>query len=178
MLRRAFAIIAVLSAIVLAAFVACGIRQTFAIDHFHFFGWNPSTRNYTQISFYSDGYYFSAHYELTNALASDNTSVIQTKVGPSNWRLVHGAWVAGGRQDGPLLWEDHYRSTPSIGINQMGLSDCWTLQFRLELALGVFAVLPGIWAGMWLRRLIRRRSLATRGFAVEISPEPAGHSTN
>ena len=166
MLRRAFGIIAVLSAIVFAAFVACGIRQRFDSDHFHFFRWNPSTRSYTEISFYSQGYYVSAHYESTNALASDDTSVIQTKVGPGNWRLLHRAWGAGGRQDGPLVWGDHYRSTPSIGINQMGLSDCWTLQFRLEFAVVVFAIVPGIWVGMWLRQWIRRRSMAARGFAV------------
>src|SRR4051794_25609617 len=82
MLRRTFAITSVLSAIVFAAFVGCGIRQRFSMDHLHFFHWNPATRNYTEVSFYSDGYYIHAHYESTTALASDNTSVIYAKVSP------------------------------------------------------------------------------------------------
>jgi hypothetical protein len=163
MLRRAFTIIAVLSASVFVALAGCIVRQHFASDHFHIYHWNPSTRNYTEINFYLGGQYFGAHVESTTALASDDTSIIQWRAGPSNLRFVHDAWPAGTRNDGPLLWGDHYRSTPSFGINQHGLSDCWTLQFRLELALVLFAVVPAIWA---LGRLRRWRSLAARGFAV------------
>jgi hypothetical protein len=163
MLRRVFAIIAVLSAMVFAAFVGCGIRQRFANDVFDFNHWNPSTRNYTHVLLVWHGHNFVVHSESTTLSASDNPAIVLARVGPSNRRLVHIAYPPAAGGPAPLLWGDHYRSTPSMGINQRGLSDCWTLLFRLEVALVVFAVLPGIWGAMRLRRMIGRRA---RGFAV------------
>src|SRR5882672_5652598 len=83
MLRRVFAIIAVLSAMGFVAFVGLGIRQHFAIDQFHIYRWNPSTRRYTQIFIGWDRDNFGVHTESTTALASDDTSVIRSKAGPS-----------------------------------------------------------------------------------------------
>jgi len=167
MLRRVFAIIAVLSAMGFVAFVGLGIRQHFAIDQFHIYRWNPSTRRYTQIFIGWDRDNFGVHTESTTALASDDTSVIRSKAGPSNLKIVHDVFPLGPPPYySPWLWGDHFHSTPSMGINQMGLSDCWSLLFRLEVALGVFGVLPGIWMGLWVRRWSRRRALGARGFAV------------
>jgi hypothetical protein len=143
MLRRAFAIIAVLSAIVFAAFAGCGIRQHFANDVFDFDHWNPSTRNYTQILLVWHGHNFVIHSESTTLSASDDPAIVLARVGPSNRRLVHIAYPPAAGGNGPLLWGDHYHSTPNFTKNRTGLSDCWTLQFRLELALVVFAVVPG-----------------------------------
>jgi hypothetical protein len=84
-------------------------------------------------------------------------------VGTANRRVVHRTWPADAAMDFPWLWADHYRSTPSIGINQSGLSDCWTLELRIETAVIVFGVAPTIWTTFTLRRWRRNRA---RGFAV------------
>src|SRR5437763_11406283 len=166
MLRRLFAFIAVLSAMIFLAVAACGVRQHFASDQFHIYRWDPSTRSYSEIYIGSQEGSFGAHCESTKALASDNTAIVQWRARPSNMRIVHDSFPPGWTNEGPLVWGDHYYSTPSFGINRNGLSECWTLEFRLELALIVFAALPGLWGAVWLRRRLRRLSLATRGFAV------------
>jgi len=167
MLRRAFGIIAGLSLAIFLAFAGCGVRQQFANDQFHVYRWNPSTRSYSEYYFGSHGGDFGAHCESTTALASDNTAIVQWRARPSNLRIVHAAYRLGGRDEGPLVWGDHYYSTPSFGINQNGLAENWTLEFRLEGALFLFAIVPGIWGAMWLRRWrLARQSRRARGFAV------------
>jgi hypothetical protein len=167
MLRRAFGILAGLSLIIFLAFAACGVRQQFANDQFYIYRWNPSTRSYSEYYFGWHAGNLGAHYESTTALASDNTAIVQWRARPSNLRIVHEAYGLGGRDEGPLVWGDHYYSTPSFGINQNGLAENWTLEFRLEGALFLFAIVPLIWGAMWLRRWrLARQSRKARGFAV------------
>ena len=107
--------------------------------------------------------------ESATALATDDTSVIRSKLGGGNVRFVHVAYGPGTWGDGPILWWDHYPSMPSVGINQTGLSAySWSLLFRVETGLIFFAIGPGIWVGMWLRRVIRKRVMGVRGFGVTV----------
>jgi hypothetical protein len=165
MLRRARAVVAFVSAMLFVAMAICFVRAQFAHDDFRVLRWNPATRNFTdvRISHRTAGLFI--HAESTTASALDNTSVVLAMVGPSNMRFVHDVWPPSAG-DSPFLWADHYRSTPTVGINQSGLSNCWTLEFRYELALIVFAVFPTLWGADLLRRLLRRRASARRGFAV------------
>jgi len=176
MLRRAFAIGALVSTIGLAAMAICLIRGHFAYDDFHLLRWNPSTLTYTEMRFDSEAGEILAHLETTTALSSDNTAAIQANVGPSDVRLVHSVWPPTTGSDWPVLWADHYRCTPSVGINVNGLSNCWTLEFRCDTAAAFLALLPACWAVKRIRRLMRGRQPAARGFPVIESPidTPAG----
>src|SRR4051812_25952503 len=85
-LRWVFGIFVVLSAIVFLAMGACWVRQCFANDYFYFYRWNPATRGYTQIRFGWHGRYCGIHGESATALATDDTSVIRSKLGGGNVR--------------------------------------------------------------------------------------------
>jgi hypothetical protein len=166
MMRRAFTVVAFLSASIFVVIAACFVRQQFGEDHFSVFRWDPSTRVVTdfQLSLQSGGIY--AHGESTTALPSDDTSAVQAKAGTSNSRFVHDVSPPTRGSEWPLLWADHYRCTPDLGINRNGLANCWTLEFRCDAALVLFSLCPIVWALPRIRRVIGRRSAAARGFAV------------
>jgi len=148
----------------------CLVRGHFAYDDFHLLRWNPSTLNYTEMRFDSEAGEILAHLETTTALPSDNTAVIQANVGPSNLRLIHTVYPPPPVSDWPVLWGDHFRCTPSIGINVRGLSNCWTLEFRCDIAAAFLALLPAFWAVKWIHRMVQGRQPAARGFPVIESP--------
>jgi hypothetical protein len=163
-----FALLALVSA---AAFVAAGcclVRTWCATDDWHISSWNPSARTLiaTQVGIRRGG--IILHWERTKALPSDNVLAIVAAVGPANRRVVHRVWPGNSGAEGPWLWGDHYRATPGVGINASGLSDRWTLQFRVETMLILFAIVPGLWTITSLRRWRRNRASGPRGFAVVV----------
>jgi hypothetical protein len=171
MLRRTFAFVAILSVVAFVAVAVCAIREHFASDDFGIISWNPATRQVREfrMSWREGG--VSTHTESTIALASDNISLIRAKAGAFNLRFVHDSFVRSSWIDCPILWGDHYRCTPLLGVNRNGLSDCWTLEFRLNWALAALAVLPLLWVCNYIQRVVQRRRCAAPGFAViEIPP--------
>jgi hypothetical protein len=165
-LRRLYPAIALSSAAIFFALIACFVRAHFTTDRFLWFIWNPRTRTFTQIRLRHASQGMIFHSESTTALPSDNTAYIQAMVGPSNALLVHTQMPLGLLNGFPLLWGDHYQSTPTSGINKSGVADCWDFQFRYELPLAMFALLPTIWAAQWYWRYRRRKRDGARGFDV------------
>src|SRR4051812_8033105 len=164
--RRVFTLIACLSAAVFLALAVCFVRQHFVRDDLYFFRWNPATRRFTESRILLGASGLMVHSEATTALPSDNTAGVFALAGPANYRFVHVTWPARPTPDTPYFWFDHYRCTPANGLNQSGLSDCWTVQARSELPLALFATCPLLWAVPRIIRAIRTRSAAARGFAV------------
>jgi hypothetical protein len=166
--RRLYGLVALVSA---AAFIAAGyclVRTSQASDDWQMSSWNPATRTFveTRLGIRRGG--IVLHSESTTALPSDNVSLLVASVGPTNRRVVHSVWPGAPSADGPWLWGDHYRSTPSVGINTSGLSDCWTLQFRVETMLILFAIVPAVWTITSWRRWRKNRAIGARGFAVVV----------
>jgi hypothetical protein len=162
LISAAFFIAATISAIGCIAVTVGYARQFFVTDVFHYLRWNPTTMRYTVAEATFAGGGVSMHSESTTALATDNTSKIRAIVGPSNAQLTHRRWPGSpALWDRPVLWGDHYRCTPSIGVNVNGLSDCWSLQFRFDALMGALAILPMLWMVMRVRRaLVARRPLS------------------
>jgi hypothetical protein len=78
---------------------------------------------------------------------------------------MHRRWPSGPSATS-FLWGDHYHTTSVAGINASGTTECWTLHFRYELPLTVFAILPTAWVVTWALR--RRRRASRRGFSLEL----------
>jgi hypothetical protein len=166
MARRTFTSIAVLSALLFLAVAVCFVRQYFVRDDLYFFRWNPTTKRFTETRLLMNASGFMLHSEATTARPVDNTAGVFALAGPANSRVVHVTWPARPTPDTAYFWFDHYRCTPANGLNQSGLSDCWTVQARCELPLALFATCPLLWAVPRIIRAIRTRSAAARGFAV------------
>jgi hypothetical protein len=165
MLRRTIQIATIFSTITFIAMAVVVVRSLIAHDDFQLVQWNPATRTYTEtrINLLRRGIY--THCESTTALPSDNTAAILTKVGPANSLLSHHTWPPAS-SDCPLFWIDHFRCTPSCGINTSGLSNCWTLEFRSDAITLILAVLPTIWLMKQIRKARQIRLATTRGFPV------------
>lgn len=161
--RRLLALVVLLSALGFAAMAACVLRGWVARDDFTYHGWDPAASRYTEarVSFRGTG--VLVHWENTPALATDDTSAVRAKAGPSGSTLSYVALSPSRGGDWPVLWADHYHCTPLNGLNPAGLSDCRTLEFRPDVAALVLAVLPAVWFG---RRLAARRRASDRGFSV------------
>jgi hypothetical protein len=168
LLRSGRQILLLTSTLLFATFTVVFTRAQFTSDDLTLLRWNPATRTYseTHIRIRANG--LSLHTESTTATPSDNTSTITASLAPSNLRLTHFTWPVAPRDASPLLWADHYRTTPTIGINPTGLSNCYTLQFRHELPLILSAIFPAIWLYKTLKRRLIRRPPA--GFPLDAQP--------
>ncbi|MDB5297822.1 MAG: hypothetical protein JWO31_3805 [Phycisphaerales bacterium] len=113
------------------------------------------------------------HAESTNALPGEDATRVAATAGPTNQRVVH-LTLSGSGERGPWLWRDRYRTTSTVGINSSGLTDAWTLQFRLVAVLLIVAILPLAWTFALLRAYMR--VLQARGFPV-IAPEAGSVSS-
>jgi hypothetical protein len=174
LLSAAFFVAAMISAIGFAAAAVCYARQFYATDVIHYLRWNPSTMTLTEAgaTFGHGGVNFRL--DSTTALPTDNTASVRAMVGLSNSSLTHRRWPGGlPSWDRPVLWGDHFRSTPSVGINATGLSDCWTLQFRFDAAMALFAILPALWTVMRVRRALTARKPLSAFPVVDAAPASA-----
>jgi hypothetical protein len=165
---RLYASFALLSTVALLVVGYCLVRTWRASDEYQIASWDPSNRTFTATRVRIDRGGILLHSDSTTALPSDNTAPLVAMAGPTNRRVVHRVWPAGPSANGPWLWTDHYRSTPSVGINTSGLSDCWTLEFRVETTLILFSIVPAAWTITSLRRWQKNRAIGTRGFAVMV----------
>ena len=170
--RRVFAFAAILSAAAFIAAGCCFIRAWRVSDDWGIASWNPSSRTFTVTRVILARDRVFAHRESTTALPGDSVAHLAPAAGPPYRRVVHLVGPGRAIPSGPWLWADHYRSTPTVGINRSGLSDCWTLEFRLETALIAFALVPAVWTIVALRRWQKTRALNARGFAV-VTPKVA-----
>ena len=164
--RRAFVALTCLSGAALLAVIVLLIWAQFASYNWQLRRWNPATRTFTETTIAHRAGGLSIHRESTTALPIDNPSALLSSIGPTNRQFIHRSSPPTPRAGDPFLWFDHYRATPSIGINQNGLSDCWTLQLRHEILIAFFAILPMIWGIKCLWQSLERRAFDRRGFDV------------
>jgi hypothetical protein len=164
MLRRAYQFLTFVSALACACMAFCFVRSHFASDHFHCYRWNSSAYAFTDswLALQEGGIFI--HSETTGASATDNPSTVRTLAGISDSQIVHHAWPPGLGSSCPILWGDHYRSSPSPSLGLSGMSNCCTVEFRCDFALVFFSLLPA----SWIVKTLRARALRSqvRGFAV------------
>ncbi len=165
MLRRTIQIATLLSALIFIAMALCIIRCHFANDEFQVFRWNPATRTFTEARIHLLGIEVLANLAKTTALPSDNISPIRTRIGSANFLVVHNVWPPAPDQC-PLFWANHFRCTPTCGINTNGLSNCWTIIFRTDAALFLAAILPTVWVIKQIRNVRQIQLASIRGFPV------------
>jgi hypothetical protein len=163
----AFFIAAAISALAFVALAIGIVRQWYRTDVFQYRRWNPATMRFTVAEATFGGGGIRAHAESATALPTDNLSKVRAIVGSSNSQLTHTRWPGSPELwDRPVLWGDHYRCTPSIGVNMNGLADCWTLEFRFDAAMALLAIFPALWTIARVRRAMSARWPSTSGFPI------------
>jgi hypothetical protein len=163
--RRIFQFITFVSTTAFLLVALCIVRQHFAgLDVFKMFFWNPSTRTYTEVAIYFDDGGFTSHVERTKAIASDDTSVAQARAGNSNIHFTHDRRRPYNGSGRPIVWGDHFWSTPLPDIKMNGATEWWTLEFSRGALLALFGFLPLL---TWTWKIIRHwRRVSRRGFDV------------
>jgi hypothetical protein len=174
LLSIAFFVAAMISAIAFVTAAVGYVRQFYATDVIQYLRWNPSTLTFTEsgATFGRGG--VNLRLDSTTALPTDNLAAVRAMVGLSNSLLTHRQWPGGlPSWDRPVLWGDHFRCTPSVRINVNGLSDCWTLQFRFDAAMALFAILPATWVVLCVRRALAARKPLSAFPVVAAAPASA-----
>ncbi len=129
--------------------------------------WDPIARTYGELRIVAWGGNLSIHSEVAPATATEDTTGVRAKAGPTGTQWTHTGdllWNNGWRGEPKFVWVNRYRAGPLVGINPRGLARCWTVLCRLDAVGAAFAIAPIVWTGVWIKRRLDRRAGGRRGF--------------